>query len=449
MRKAALLIASVAAAAFTSEAMAETVQALPANRFVNFIGVNTHLNWKGTIWETGADKWRPRLGELGVRYIRTAMARTPFARDNLNFLHSQYGIRANVLMEPRATNGSLDPSQVRPLLDYLRDEVGREKVTSFEGPNEYSESKYSRGNTGWAAQVREYQRFLYTTVKGDPTWRDHTVIGPTVWRRFVTDYEELGNLSAFADAGNLHYYNGGRKPSLYPREHAYTNLMREESSVAQAIADAQKVVPRRRIFITETGFNMRRVYPPTGWYVPERAAAKYTLRLVADLFLERGSVKKAYIFSLIDEGSEKIYGLLRAPDLSPRPAFYALKNTISLLFEERRRKFSPEYLTYSLAGEVADVRVIVLQKNDGRFYMVLWNDVISYDQSRKIEVDPKPARVALEFGGRVFTEVSVYYPTGIDRGDPNDGARPIQTLKAVNSLALDVPDHLTIIELIP
>src|SRR5687768_12363254 len=123
MRRATLLIAGLLAATILPcNAHADTVQAVRADRFINFIGVNTHLNWKGSIWETGAAKWRPRLGELGIRFIRTAMARTPFARDNLNLLYNQYGIRANVLLQPRNADGSLDSSQVRPLLDYLRDE---------------------------------------------------------------------------------------------------------------------------------------------------------------------------------------------------------------------------------------------------------------------------------------------------------------------------------------
>jgi hypothetical protein len=223
----------VAIALLSAKADAATVQAAPADSFVSFIGVNVHLNWKGTIWEKTAATWRLRLGELGVRYVRSAMAQTPFARDNLNFLFANYGIRANVLIDKRKLDGSLDTSPVKPLLTYLTTNIGAAKIASFEGPNEYSQTKYS-GNADWASELRSFQTYLYSAVKSIPAFSSLPVSGPSIWQRLQSDYQHLGNLNASTDLGTLHYYTAGKKPTRYGWKATYDGLTYERP-VDQAI----------------------------------------------------------------------------------------------------------------------------------------------------------------------------------------------------------------------
>ena len=152
------------------------------------------------------------------------------------------------------------------------------------------------------------------------------MLAPTIYRRLESDYRELGNLGAYADRGNLHYYNGGRKPSLYAREPVYTiPFQTYENTLDVAIQNAQITAPNKRIFVTETGYNMRLPLEP--WLTPERVYATYSLRLIGEFFLRRAKVEKTFFFSLIDlPGTLDKYGFLRGGDLVRRPVFYAVKN---------------------------------------------------------------------------------------------------------------------------
>jgi hypothetical protein len=330
------------------------------------------------------------------------------------------------------------------MLNYLASQVGAAKVVSFEGPNEYSETKY-HGNTDWAAEIRAFQRYLYTTVKSHPAFRTHPVVGPTIWRRLETDYRLLGDLNAYTDYGNLHYYNAGRKPTVYPRQVFY-NGPSFESPVDMAIQNAQITTPGTKILVTETGFNIKETLPRSRFYVPARTSAKYTLRHIAELFRRRGAVAKTYLFSLIDEDTSKQYGLLRR-DLSRRPSFYALKNAISIL-ADRGPPAPLRTLTYNLIGDKTDVRTIVLQKRDGRFYLLIWLDAISYNQSTLAEVNPSRS-LTLDVSGHGFGQMRVYHPTALGMTDPNRGALPVQTVSSPRQVRLTVPDHVMILELVP
>ena len=437
-----LSAACILAAALSGHARGETVQAAPADSFVESIGINVHLNWAGTIWQSAAATWRRRLGETGIRYVRTGTANTSFARDNFNILYTDYGIRANILLQPLKSDGSLNTAPVKSMLDYLASQVGSSKIVSFEGPNEYSESKY-HGNTDWAAEIRTFQSHLYRTVKAHPAFRTHPVAGPTIWRRLETDYKLLGDLNAYTDYGNLHYYNAGRKPPVYPRE-VYYNGPTYESPVDMAIQNAQITTPGTRILVTETGFNVKETLPKSRFYVPARTSAKYTLRHIAELFRRRGSVARTYLFSLIDTDSTKQYGLLRR-DLTPRPSFFAIKNAISIL-ADRGPPAPLGSLSYNLIGYQTDVRTTVLQKRDGRFYLLIWLDAISYNQSTLMEVNPTRS-LTLDVAGHAFSQMKVYHPTALGMTDPNRGSLPVQTISAPRQVRITVPDHLTIIEL--
>jgi hypothetical protein len=428
----------------SSGADAATVQASPADSFVQFTGLNVHLNWAGTIWQWQAPTLRQRIGELRIRYVRTAMARTSFARDYLKALNQEYGVRANVLVD-YGTSTSLDTRPVQGLLNYLRDQVGAEKIASFEGPNEYSSTKYTWNNTDWAAELRLYQSYLYRAVKAMPEFRALPVLAPTIWQRLESDYKTLGDLSTTTDFGSLHYYTAGRKPSRYFRQSVY-NGTSYDSPVDMAIQNAQITTPGTKIQVTETGYNIRTTLPKSKFYVSEKTSAKYTLRLISEFFIRRAQVARCYIFSLLDEDSTKRYGLLRG-DLSRRPSFFAIKNAIALL-SDPGSAFPLGTLTYYLAGDMTDVRTTLLQKRNGRYYLLIWLDAASYNQTTLTDVDSTRS-LTLDLRARKFSQAKVYMPTGLGLSDPNRGVMPVQTINAPGLVSLGVKDQLMIVEMIP
>lgn len=394
-----------------------------ADSLAEFISVQTHLNWRWTVWSNAP--WRPLLGDLGVRYTRSGLGNDS-ARDHMIALHEQYGIRSIAVLNQVNRDGSFDLEKTRKVLSLIRDEIGTDKVYAIEGPNEYTR-KHKSG--GWAERLSDYQAFLHDAIESDADLRPLELLAPTVWKREVAAYEELAMARPPADYGNLHLYNGGRRPSLFERNGA-------EQSVDLAISDAQMVVPGRPIHVTETGFNIASEAPPTKWTIPPEVAAKYTLRIVSELFLRRDLVKRVNLYSLIDdEHSSQHHGLLSA-DLSPRPAYFAVRNFIRLV-SDPGPAFTPGPLPYRILTDNPAIRSVPLQKRNGRFLLLIWQDVDSYDRAAEEAKAVPPSNIQVEFG-RSVGSVAVYAPTISDA--------VVQELRGASVLSLDIPDHVLVVE---
>jgi hypothetical protein len=440
-----LISGIVSAALLSPSARADVVRAAPSDSFVNFLGVQGHLHREGTIWETQAATLRARVGEIGIRYMRTQIRTSSVAHESAAALFGEHGVRLNVVFHPLRSDGSLNPTQIDSYLAFLRDQVGVEKILSIEGPNEYSSTKYD-GNADWATELRGFQNQLYSAVKADSRLNSLPVVAPSIWRRIESDYNELGNLGNAADLGNLHYFNGGRKPTRYNRVRFFGDEG-IESRMDRAISNARITTPGKRVFVTEARYNVFEGAPVL-LHVPERTAAKYVLRLVSEFFVRQDRVAKAFIASLIDgKGVENQYGLLRR-DLSRRPAFFAVKNAIKILSDEGPN-FSPGRLTYTLSGDLSHIHFGILQKRDRRFYLMIWNDAVSWDQERLVETNPPSRRLTLDVSEHRFRTMRLYLPTALDLADPNRGALPIQTIASPRAVVLSVPDHVLIAEMIP
>jgi hypothetical protein len=126
-------------------------------------------------------------------------------------------------------------------------------------------------------------------------------------------------------------------------------------------------------------------------------------------------------------------------DGTEKPAFTALKNLIAVLADPGP-SFSPGLLSYSLTGDTGGISRLLLTKRNGRFYLVLWQEVSSYDLSGKrdilvsdrnlvLKVSPTPSQM------RVFT--------------PLTSAQPTRVGTQVASLAVAISDSPTVIEIVP
>ncbi len=402
------------------------IAAAPADSLVEFVSVQTHMNWGGTVWE--GEAWRPLLGDLGVRYTRSILT-TRLARDHIVALHRDFGIRSSSTFNVINKDGTFDLTKTLDALAYLRDQVGVERIYAVEGPNEYTH-KYKSGD--WSQRLRDYQAFLYGSVKSDPQLSKTDVLAPTIWKRIVEDYLAIGDINDRADYGNLHLYNGGRNPSLFNRDES-------DESIDLAIADAQVMTPGKRICITETGFNVADEINLTRWTVPAEVAAKYTLRNVAELFARRDRIKQVNIYALIDSAhTDDHYGLVDV-NLTPRPAYYALRNLLRLVADPGP-EFEPDFLAWHMEPEDPTVRSIQLQKRDGRFMLLLWQDVESYSRAATTAIEVPPVAVAIDFGGKRIASLTQYTPTL--------SASAVQTKVGVTNVSLSVPDHLQVLEIV-
>jgi len=390
-------------------------QAYSADSFVDSIGTNLHLTNRKGIYYTDYDTIiKPKLLELGLRHVRDG-ARNVIRRayyDRINEL-GRAGIKFNFICPVtfKLRNLATFASKVSDALE------------SFEGPNEPD----LRLGSDWPNIVRSFQQLLYKTVKGNSLLSKFPVLGPSI----VRNQDQLGDISAFLDYGNYHIYSGGDNPGLTG----------ENRSIPEKLKNAAINSGAKPVFVTEMGYHnaVNSTHPIKG--VPEAVSGKYVPRSYL-LHFNHG-VLGVYNYELIDEGTDPLdiennFGLLRI-DGSPKPAFITLKNLISLL-KDPGPSFTPSSLDYSLSGATSNVRKTLLQKRDGRFYLILWLEKPCYNPSTKELITVPSQQVTLDLITPISKAV-VYLPQDSTSG----------TVRSISQqqLVLNVPDHPLVVELIP
>ncbi|HXS48168.1 MAG TPA: PASTA domain-containing protein, partial [Solirubrobacterales bacterium] len=294
------------------------------------------------------------------------------------------------------------------------------------GPNEYS----TRGGADWKAKLVAYQQRLYEEVKGDPALSSLPVIGPSITHN---DQQELGDVSDFLDYGNIHSYPEGNPP---------------EYKMGSIVERAAYNSASKPIVATESGYTNALNWTPTGpgenKPISEAAAAAYFPRLFFEYFIRH--IARTFSYELVDQrpnpgldDREEHFGLLRN-DLSEKPAFSVLRNTIDIL-EDPGPEFSPQSLDYVLSEGGATLHSALLQKRDGRFYLALWRlkSVWNPDEKKTLIAPSEPVTVSVELGVKSY---AVYSPIA--------SSEPILSVsQPTESLTVDVGPEVMIVELTP
>lgn len=395
--------------------------ASPADSFVNSIGVNVHLGYPGTPYATNLPLVEQRLTELGVRHVRGELY--PKAPDEYQAIHelAARGIQSEMILgdpaEPEAALTEMLAAMKTPNLAGAIDTV--------EGPNEYS----TRGGTEWVAKLRAYQERLWNGINGDPALAAIPVLGPSIVHG---DQQKLGDLSAFLDDGNIHSYPQGSEP---------------KNKLEYFMREAKYNSGSAPLFATETGYENATSGPPAGAGenkpVSEEASAVYMPRLFFE-YWTRGIVR-TFSYELLDDHAnseltepEDHYGLLRN-DLSEKPAFVALQNTIAILADPGDA-FTPGSLQYSLSVGGATLRSTLLQRRDGSFYLALWRlESVWNPETRVKETAPvTPETITLPAG---LSSYSVY--------EPDVSSNPVATGGATTAVTVNVGAPLTIVRMVP
>lgn len=406
-----------------------------AESFVNSVGVNTHLNYFDSAYNN-YPLIKDKLSTLGVRHIRDAAHLTDdpdynrIVYDRYKDLNAELGVRANLLVDLRSENlDTIDSSKIARVAD-----MAGSALESFEGTNEYDLSD----DPDWANVLYNHQRDLYRAVKDNDSTANVPVLGPSIV--YADSASRVGDLNAYFDYGNMHPYPGGDNPG--------------SQVLDNNIEDSRPINGDKPFIPTETGYH-NAVDSTSGHVgVPEAVSGKYIPRLFLDHFA-RG-IPRTYSYELIDlfprdrdgdgvddRDPENNFGLLRN-DGSEKPAYMALENLLGLLSEPPAKPgdapFVPGALGYSLSGDTQDVRQVLLQKRDGRFYLVLWQEVSGYDPDAKSVIPILDKEVTLTFD-RSIEQATTYLP--------NISATPVEQHSEPGQLTLDVPDHPLVVEITP
>ena len=413
-----LLLSSLLSPSPTSAALE---QAKKSDAFIDSIGVNTHYG--NAIFIGGNAYANPaidaKLGNLGIRHLRDHTYNdTGLAR--IDSLFATYGIQTTLILGETTRT----PADLVTLLKY------HPAYTGIEGLNEPDFNPRSwNGFTDVPANndysgTRAFQNDLYAAVKADPLTQSRLILSPAMGDTAKTQF--LGAINY--DVAAMHSYPVAREPTF--------NLDTHKSRL-DAFRDLNKP-----LMSTETGY-YNQPAPDTG-SIPENVAGKYMLRLYGEYF--NRNIARTYLYELADQGSdtterEQNFGLLRF-DMTEKPAYTATKNLIDLLKEPSAPAFDPSQLDYTLtsSSSLSTVHRTLLQKSDGRFYLLLWNEVAGYNRFSETELTVAPIPATLTFGSS-WAEIKTYLP--------NDSASAAATLLNTNTLNLNILDKLTIVELNP
>jgi hypothetical protein len=414
-----LLAVTACLCATAPAAQAEMVKPRSASAFADSVGVATHIVYYDTAY---ADWPRvvARLQELGVRHLRDGVYGNPSPawRDwNERYyraveLAAAHGMRFTFGMgQPGSQAGTLDE-----LIGVVAGRL-RPAAEGLEAPNEFD---HFVGGPRWPQMLAAYGRTLYRRAKAHPSLRRLPVVGPSLAE--ARGLTRIGDQRSWLDRGNIHPYTGGLSPD--PRH------LRAQLAAVSAVSGSKPV------WATEAGFHnalhATAGQPP----VSEPAAAIYHLRTFLEHFDD--GIARTYAYELVDEkpepgrrDPEQHFGLLRS-DLSPKPAFTALKNLLSLVGrDERAPRLRP--LRISTSGARRDVRRLVLRRGDGTYLVALWRTASVWDRRRRRPVRVTPRRVTVTLPGAAGVAVAdpvisrVLHPLRLRRGRVRIalGSRPL------------------------
>ena len=397
----------------TTSAALTSVKARPADSIVDSYGIVVHLTYGSTPYADHT-KVLAALKGLGTRHIRTRLYDNRNDQwTTLKALHAA-GIRSNLVMGNPAS-----PSTPADLVQVLATKLPAGLAESVEGANEWDMSE----EVNWVERVRAHQTALYAAMNANPATADIPVLAPAL-AFGAKNAAALGDMRAISDTGNAHLYPGGQQPSV--RIDREINAMRT-------------LVGSKPLIFTEAGYhnamNSTEPNPPA----PEDVVGAYAPKLLLEYY-SRG-VKRMYNYELLDQkpdlgkvSREANFGLVRH-DWSRKPAYHALSNLFSLT-QDPGAAFTPGSLDYAVEGAPADLRQVLVQKRDGRFYLLLWRDVSLWDRNYKVRTPVAPLDMTVRLG----------HSTGVKVFRPSSSATPVASVNG-SAVPLQLAGDLAVLEI--
>jgi hypothetical protein len=406
--------------------------AVPAAVFLGSIGVCTHVA-QGIDAPTQS---ATALSYAGIRNIRDDG--NPAAVSSWISMHQSAGVRLSLL-----TNQ--DVASTVTMAEQLN---AAGALLAVEGPNEPNNFPVTymgqtSGYTTTFMPVAELQRDLYAAVKADaklagiPVFHASEAGGSEpddVGLQFLTIPQYAGIAmpggTRYADYGNTHNYVCGHSNQLVD------NVAWNASSPT---LDGDWDGPYVEYGVTWNkkfaGYSnpelvtLPKVTTETGWLTTGTGAI--TLEQQARLFLNlylaafKQGFSYTFIYMLRDDPNQGYWGLFDT-SYNPKTSGTYLHNLTTILADTATS--TPGKLDYAIANEPATVHDLLLQKGDGTFELVVW-DEHPLTGSDAITVDLRMSRAT----------VKVY--------DPTTGTSAGQTLHGVTSVPLTLSDHPVVIEI--
>jgi len=421
------------------------VTAVPANDFLNSIGTISAIQGRGE----NLAKTIECAKYLGVRWFRIEGG---LSVPQLIDLHKQANVKFCCSL---GSNGANIPQ----LMERGRQLAAAGALLAFEGPNEPNtwtityEGKKGGAEGDWLP-VANLMRDLYKAVKSDPVLKDYPVFNVSdngaqannCGLQFLKIPAGAGTLmpdgTQYADYANCHNYVSHDSIKAF-----IDNLVWKAAGTDQDVDANKGHVDGIYGTYCETwkkGFKglpkadldkLPKVVTENGWFgegggkYNEENQATIHLTLYLDHFKRGWSYLSMYIMrDRTDEAGNQSYGAFRK-DYTPRKSAVALHNMTTILADTTSIK-TPGKLAYSIPSQPETVHDLLLQKSDGTFELVVWDE--------KFTGGSDEVKVNL---GAKFASVKVF--------DPTVSADAAKTLENVDVVPLTLSNHPMIIELAP
>jgi hypothetical protein len=358
---------------------AATVTAKKANDFVFSTGVNIKMYGRPAYEDATAIK--NSITDLGVKYARDGFASYANSRSiqigRLNTV-AQSGVRFSMVYDPAATGYDT-------IATYYADLASLNNVQYAEGVNEPDTS-----GSGWETRATNAQTTLWNGRT--PASFTGTIIGPSLANN--ANYDNLGNLSASMNWGNIHPYpSGDNQP--------------EASFLSTWMSNAAYASGTKTLIATETGYHNATSDNSGQQGVSERAASIYMPRIFLEHF-DRG-IQRTFIHEFKNQGTgtqrQHNWGLLRNNN-TKKPAFIAIDNLLAVFGTGGQTGT----LSYTVTTTPTDFRSVLLRNGAGEYFLVVWRKLKVYTPSTETELYPAASNAVIRFDQTVST-VQRFTPT--------------------------------------
>ncbi len=405
------LLLSALTASLGLPALGETAQ--QADKFVDFVGINTHLTYTNTAYYS---QWPTILSSLQgshIRHIRDGFY--PWDPGSVYYVRHQQLHAAGIDCDFVVGSTTPSPEQVALVQQNAGD------MAFLEAPNEVDDQK----NPLWIPELQITLPLLYIAGLSSNV----PVIGPSFVNQY--SYQAIGDISPFITFNNLHVYFGGRNPGTVgwgsgnAQRHSY-------GSFFWWLDNANVDAPGTASIVTESGYLTNAKVTP--YTLPQNIEAKYAPRTILEAF--NAGVEKAYFYELVDEVSSPGYGMMDI-NLNPKLAYTAVSNLLGLL-EDPGGSFQPGSLSYSLAGGDATLHHLLLQKRNGDYYLALWLEASGYNQATNVVTPVATQNVQLAVQGEVINNIYAMNDQGAIAKKPAGN---------VVSITIPVTDSASIVEI--
>ncbi len=343
-------------------------------------------------------------------------------------------------------------TDLKKLIDTARPLAAADALLAFEGNNEpnnwgvdYQGEPGGGRAPSWRA-VAKLQRDLYQAVKSDPALKKYPVWSiseggaetDNVGLQFLTIPEGSGASmpagTKYADHANVHNYiyhpnsagladnttwNAADPTSACKIDGLYGNYGVTWAKHYRGYSETELLALPR--VTTETGCTI-------DGPITEEIQALNLLSMYLDQFKRGWSHTAVYLLrDRVDEGGNQSFGFFRR-DYTPRKAAVYLHNLTTILADDAAPA-KPGRLNYALVEQPPTVHEMLLQKSDGTFELVVWNERVTGADEVTVQL------------GDTYPTLKVY--------DPTIGTAPVQTVANVASITLSLSNHPLLIALRP